>query len=69
MNEKSVKKQTFLEGAAILTIATIAVKILGFLFKVPLKGILGADGFGYFNTAYDVYNVLLMYREILPGKE
>ena len=60
MNEKSVKKQTFLEGAAILTIATIAVKILGFLFKVPLKGILGADGFGYFNTAYDVYNVLLM---------
>ena len=46
MNEKSVKKQTFLEGAAILTIATIAVKILGFLFKVPLKGILGADGFG-----------------------
>jgi stage V sporulation protein B len=60
MNEKSVQKQTFLEGAAILTIATIAVKVLGFLFKVPLKAILGSEGFGYFNTAYDVYNVLLM---------
>ena len=58
--EKSVKKQTFLEGAAILTIATIVVKVLGFLFKVPLKAIIGSDGFSYFNTAYDVYNVLLM---------
>jgi stage V sporulation protein B len=59
-DEKSIKKQTFLEGAAILTIATIAVKVLGFLFKVPLKAIIGNEGFSYFNTAYDVYNVLLM---------
>ena len=33
---------------------------MGFLFKVPLNNIIGDTGFGYFNTAYDVYNVLLM---------
>lgn len=60
MNEKPAKKQTFLQGTAVLAMATILVKLMGFLFKVPLNNIIGEDGFGYFNTAYDVYNVLLM---------
>ena len=45
---------------AVLTAATIIVKLLGFIYKVPLQNILQERGFGYFNTAYDVYNVLLM---------
>lgn len=60
MNEKPLKKQTFLQGTAVLAMATILVKMMGFLFKTPLNNIIGKDGFGYFNTAYDVYNVLLM---------
>lgn len=60
MNEKSQKKQSFLQGVAVLTFATIIVKLLGFIYKVPLQNILQERGFGYFNTAYDVYNVLLM---------
>lgn len=60
MNDQPIKKQTFLQGTAVLAIATVLVKLMGFLFKVPLNNIIGEDGFGYFNTAYDVYNVLLM---------
>ena len=60
MNDRSVKKQAFLQGTAILAMGTIIVKLFGFLFKVPLNNIVGDEGFGYFNTAYDVYNVLLM---------
>ena len=60
MNEKKVQKQTFLQGTAVLAMATILVKLMGFLFKTPLNNIIGSTGFGYFNTAYDVYNVLLM---------
>ena len=54
------KKQSFLQGVAVLTAATIIVKLLGFIYKVPLQNILQERGYGYFNTAYDVYNVLLM---------
>lgn len=54
------KKQTFLGGAAVLALATAIVKIIGAFYKIPLNRILGADGFGYFNTAYDIYSVLLM---------
>lgn len=58
--EKAQKKQSFLQGVMVLTAATIIVKLLGFIYKVPLQNILQEKGFGYFNTAYDVYNVLLM---------
>ena len=56
----SSKKQTFLHGAALLAIATALVKIIGALYKLPLKMVIGDQGYGYFATAYDIYSVLLM---------
>ena len=53
------KKQTFLAGTAILAAAVAAVKLIGFFYKIPLNNILGAEGKTYFNTAYEIYNVLL----------
>ena len=57
---ESGKKQTFLHGAALLAMATAVVKIIGAFYKIPLKMIIGDQGYGYFVTAYDVYSVLLM---------
>lgn len=54
------KKQNFLHGTVLLTVATIAVKMLGLLYKIPMNYIIGEEGFGYFNTAYEIYNVLLL---------
>ena len=54
------KKQNFLQGTALLAIATLVVKLVGALYKVPLNAIIGEKGFGYFSTAYEIYNILLM---------
>jgi len=54
------KKQNFLQGTALLAMATAIVKLIGALYKIPLNAIIGEQGFGYFNTAYEIYNVLLM---------
>ena len=54
------KKQNFLHGAALLAMATAIVKVIGALYKIPLKMIIGDTGYGYFVTAYDIYSVLLM---------
>ena len=54
------KKQSFLHGTMLLAMATAIVKVIGALYKLPLNAIIGPEGFGYFNTAYDIYNVLLM---------
>ncbi len=54
-----MKRQSFLQGAAILALATAIVKVIGALYKIPLGNIIGDDGYGYFTTAYDIYSVLL----------
>jgi len=55
MADSSRKKQSFLKGTLILSIAAIIVKVIGAIFKIPLMNILGGDGMGYFSTAYDLY--------------
>lgn len=57
---ESTKKQTFLHGAALLAMATAVVKLIGAFYKIPLKMVIGDQGYGYFITAYDVYSVLLL---------
>ena len=58
MSEK--KAQTFLQGTALLALANAIVKVIGAVYKIPLNAIIGEQGFGYFNTAYEIYSVLLM---------
>ena len=57
---ESPKKQNFLQGAALLAIATAIVKVIGALYKLPLNMAIGAEGYSYFTTAYDIYAVMLM---------
>ena len=54
------KQQNFLQGTAILALATAIVKVIGALYKIPLNAIIGEQGFGYYSTAYEIYAVLLM---------
>ena len=57
---KNNQKQTFLQGAAVLALATAIVKIIGAIYKIPLQNVIGTAGYGYFGTAYSIYDVLLM---------
>ena len=47
-------------GAAILSLSTIIVKIIGMFYKIPLNSFIGEQGYAYFTTAYDIYTVLLV---------
>ncbi|MBO5841598.1 MAG: oligosaccharide flippase family protein, partial [Clostridia bacterium] len=52
------KQSSFAAGAAILALSAITVKLIGVCYKIPLVHLLGAQGMGYFNAAYDVYALL-----------
>ncbi len=56
IKEKSGNIKGVFGGALSLTLATIAVKLLGVLYKIPLASVLGDTGMGYFNSAYTVYS-------------
>ncbi len=53
------KKQSFLHGTALLAMAAAIVKVIGAIYSIPLKAIIGDKGFGYYSTAYEIYTVLL----------
>lgn len=51
-----MKTQSFVKGAAVLTVSTMIVKIIGMLYKIPLGNLLGGTGMAYFMTAYNIFN-------------
>ena len=55
------KKMGFIEGAMIIAIANIIVKIIGAIFKIPLDTyVLKTDGMALYNTSYTIYNLLFV---------
>ena len=57
---ESPKKQSFLHGTMLLALSTAIVKLIGAFYSIPLKHIIGDQGFGYYSTAYEIYTLLLM---------
>ena len=53
------KKPSFLQGTVWLAFAAAVVKVIGAFYKIPLNAIIGEQGFAYYNTAYDIYSVLM----------
>lgn len=51
----SVAKQTFLKGAFILVLASITVKVLGFIYQIMIVRLVGTEGIGIFNMVYPLY--------------
>jgi len=55
----SSNKQSFIKGAAILAVAGIISKVLGAIYRIPLGRIIGSQGMAYYQTAYDLYILML----------
>lgn len=55
--DREVKKQSqgYLFGVVILSLSAIAVKLIGLFYKIPMLKLLGSEGMGYFNSAYELY--------------
>ncbi len=54
-----MKKNTFIEGTLIASIAIIITKILGVLYVIPFYSIIGEDGGVLYSYAYNIYNLFL----------
>ena len=46
--------------AGILAAAGIIVRVIGLLYNTPLVAIIGDEGFGYYDSAYAAYSIVLL---------
>ncbi len=61
--EPDRKKETngsFVVQGTILAVAGIIVRLIGILYRVPMTNIIGDEGMGYYSTAFNVYNIMLI---------
>lgn len=60
MSINKSRKQSMVVQAGILAAAGIVVRIIGLLYNTPLVHIIGDEGFGYYDSAYAAYSIVLL---------
>lgn len=55
-----MSKTKFIKQAAILAIASLLVRLLGFLYRLPLTNMLGDEGNGIYSAGFYLYNFFLV---------
>jgi stage V sporulation protein B len=58
MGRINMRKSSYnvIKGAIILTVAGFLVRVIGFLYRLPLTYLIGDDGNGIYGAGYQIYN-------------
>ena len=54
------KKNDFIAQGSILAVASILVRVMGMIYRIPMTAIIGDKGNGFYSYAYSVYTILLL---------
>ncbi|MDF2908294.1 MAG: hypothetical protein K0R34_3615 [Herbinix sp.] len=54
------KSNHFLIQGSILAVASILVRVIGLLYRIPMVRIIGREGMGLYSNAFEVYNIALI---------
>ena len=54
------KASGFLKQGSILAIASILVRVIGLVYRIPMANIIGNEGNGIYSAAFEIYNLLLI---------
>lgn len=54
------KSNHFLIQGNILAIASLLVRIIGLIYRIPMRRIIGLEGTGLYNYSFEVYNIALI---------
>ena len=54
------RRNNFIVQGSLLAVASIVVRIIGMVYRVPLTAIIGDEGNGYYTSAYSIYTLLLI---------
>jgi stage V sporulation protein B len=61
-----MRRQSLIKGTMILGIATIFARFLGLFFRIPLQGLIGDQGMGYYQMSYPLYMTFVALASGVP---
>ena len=53
-------RSDFLLQGGILALASLIVRLIGMIYRIPMVNFIGSEGNGYYSNAFSVYNILLL---------
>ncbi len=57
--DKTLRKNSFVEGTLIATLSIVMVKIMGMLYVIPFYGMINTDAKSLYGIAYSIYSIFL----------
>ena len=60
MSEQSKKTNNILVQGSILAAASLIVRFIGMMYRIPMTAILGEKAIGYYNIAFEFYDIALL---------
>jgi len=54
------KSNHFLVQGSILAAASLIVRMIGLVYRIPMTNIIGDEGMGYYGNAFEIYNIALI---------
>ena len=59
-NKKKKNGSNYLKQGSILAVASILVRVIGMLYRIPVTRIIGNEGNSYYSSAFDIYTIMLL---------
>ena len=60
MDENKKESSDFLKQGSILAAASLIVRFIGMIYRIPMSNILGEEGNGIYAVAFDIYDIVLI---------
>ena len=59
-NSKQRNGRNLIVQGSVLAIASLIVRLIGIVYRIPLTNIVGNEGMGYYGFAFEVYQILVI---------
>ncbi len=60
MSKEKSSSANFLKHGSILAMASLIVRFIGMIYRIPMSNILGEEGNGIYAVAFDIYDIVLI---------
>lgn len=57
---EKTKTSNIIKQGSVLAVASILVRIIGLIYRIPMANIIGDEGMGIYSAAFEIYNILLI---------
>ncbi|MTK06947.1 MAG: oligosaccharide flippase family protein [Hungatella sp.] len=60
MTNQKENRNSIIKQGSILAVASITVRIIGLIYRIPMANIIGEKAMGIYSAAFEIYNIILI---------